>query len=196
MGLSEKYRKSLELKWALRLKTAIPEWGNFDGVVTHNNKSMVVFREFPEFAADGVLILPKKHICGYRDSGFERCANAILRDGGALDDLCAIPWLDQIESLPQLFQEFVTRDVWPGVEVVFDDGDQSAYYIGPVLSADDRGFALCCYDSNGKWEKVYRLEYQEVARVTLGDNYTTEFNRYMRKHGADQLEKIRGRFEP
>jgi len=194
MGLSAKYKKSLESQWCLELKTAIPDGGSFDGVVTHNRRQFVVVREFRDLAPDGVLVLPKKHIRGYRDGGFERCANAILRESQALENLRPIPWLDHVETLPELFREFVGRDFWPGVEVIFDDGRQSSFYIGPVFEADDAGFALCCYDANGKWEKVYRLEYDKVARVTLGDSYTTKFNRYMRKHGGKELEKLRQKY--
>ena len=74
------------------------------------------------------------------------------------------------------------RDIWPAVEVVFTDGG-SALYIGPILEIKKKHFSLNCYDAAGKWEKVYRIDFNEVFRLEFGSKYTEHFNNYMRRQG-------------
>lgn len=104
MSLAQKYRKSFEKRWCLRFKTILPDGEEYDGIITHNQRQYVVLREERDFAFDGVLILPKKIIRGYRDDKHDRCGNAIIRENGAIKRAAVatitIPNLDDSVGLP------------------------------------------------------------------------------------------------
>ena len=76
------------------------------------------------------------------------------------------------------------RDIWPGVEIVYNIYTESAFYIGPITRTADDHFFLKHYDADGKWDKEYRIEYDLVFKIELDSNYINRFNMYMRKHGG------------
>ncbi|MBK7994094.1 MAG: hypothetical protein IPK14_11925 [Blastocatellia bacterium] len=41
-------------------------------------------------------------------------------------------------------------------------------------------FFLKCYDASGKWEKVYKINYDEVFRIEFDSKYCNRFNHYMK----------------
>jgi hypothetical protein len=88
MRITDKYRKSLDEKWCLRLKTRNPDGDNYDGIVTQIKSTFIVLREETDFDFDGIIILPKKVIKGYRDCEYERCLNEILRENNILRKAC------------------------------------------------------------------------------------------------------------
>ena len=63
----------------MRFKTRHPDGDNYDGVVIHIAPNFIVVREVVDFEFDGVQVLPKKVIRGFRDGKFEECGNAIMR---------------------------------------------------------------------------------------------------------------------
>lgn len=180
MSLAEKYSKSMAGQWSLRFKTRHPEGDNYDGVVTHVKRDFIVLCEEIDFEFDGVVVLAKKFIKGCRDGRYERCCNEILRENGAIKKCRSPRWLDACDTLPQLIAQIMRRDIWPGVEIMFNEGSESAFYIGPITRADDDRFFLRCYDAAGKWEKNYELSYSEILRIEFDSNYCNHFNSYMR----------------
>jgi len=186
MSLAQEYRKSLEQRWCLQLKTSLPDDDVYRGIVTHDRPRFIALASLVDFAFDGVEILPKKYIRGYRDSDFERCTNEIIRSNGALEGLTPLSWLDSVQTIRELLAEVHKRDIWPGVELLKRDANRTAFYIGPVLEVRKSDFDLNCYDAAGEWEKEYELPLRDVCRISLGDRYTTEFNRYMRAKSGGQ----------
>ena len=53
-------------------------------------------------------------------------------------------WLNRCESLVDVLKELQQRDVWPGIEIVWDDDDEreSAFYVGPVVYVEDDLFGM------------------------------------------------------
>lgn len=180
MSLAQKYSKSLNEQWCLRFNTRHPEGDNYAGIVTHIKPDFIVLREERDFELDGLVVLPKKFIKGCRDGRFERCQNQILRENGAIKKLRAPRWLDGCATLPQLFAALMQRDIWPGVETIFNQGADSAFYLGPITRLTDDHFFLKSYDAAGKWEKNYALAYDEVFRVEFDSKYCNHFNAYMK----------------
>jgi hypothetical protein len=185
MGLAQKYRKSLNEKWCLRLKTKHPDGDDYDGVITHIKQGFIVLREERDFEFDGVIIIPKKFIKGVRDNKYEACANQILHENGAIKKLRSPRWIGSCDALPQVLMTMMKRGIWPGVEIVFDDGKDSAFYIGPITRVEDGRFFLKCYDAAGNWERVYELNYGEVFRVEFDSKYCNYFNAYMKSRNGE-----------
>ncbi len=186
MSLATKYRKSLDETWQIRLKTLHPDKDSIDGVVTAIQPGFIVLREEFEFAFDGVVVLPKRVVTGYRDGKFERAGNAVLRHAGATRKARSPIWLNQCEDLTQVLYELKQRDIWPGLEILFEDEDEelaSAFYVGPVAYVDGDTFGLQCYDAEGNWEDVYDLEISEIFKISVDDQYTKTFNKWMREAG-------------
>jgi hypothetical protein len=132
MGITDKYRKSLDEKWCLRFKTRHPDGDNCDGIVTQIKSTFIVLREEADFDFDGIIILPKKVIKGYRDGEYELCQNEILRENNTLRKACSPKWLTACVTLPEVIRELQKRDVWPGVEIISNRNAETAFYIGPI----------------------------------------------------------------
>ena len=180
MSLKRKYNKSLTEKWCMRFKTRHPDGDNYDGIVTHVKPGFIVMREEENFELDGVIILPKRFIKGFRDAKNEQCCNEILRHHGALQKLRPVRWLNSCETIPQVVAGMMRRDIWPGVETISEQGGESAFYLGPITGADSDHFSLRCYDAAGEWEKEYELGYDEIFRIEFDSKYCNHFNEYMK----------------
>jgi hypothetical protein len=181
MSIAEKYRKSLDEKWCLRFKTRHPDGDIYDGIVTQIKSGFIVLREEEDFDFDGIIILPKKYVKGYRDGEYDQCCNEILRESGVLRKARSPSWLDAYETLPEVIRKLKRRDIWPGVEIVFNGDSETAFYIGPITRTADDYFYLRCYDAAGKWEKEYKLTYDEIFRFEIDSKYCNKFNAYMRR---------------
>jgi hypothetical protein len=173
------YRKSFEERWSMRFRTRHPEGENYDGIIVHIGQHFVVVREETDFEFDGIMVFPKKVIRGVRDGEFERCANEILRQNGALARLRVPSWLVGCATVRGVLTTLMKRNIWPGIETLLDDGS-TAFYLGPVESVSEDGFETKCYDAAGKWEAQYSFRWQEIFRVEVGSRYCTHFNKYMR----------------
>ena len=184
MSIAGKYRKSLDENWCLRFKTRHPEGDPYDGIVTQIKRSFIVLREEQDFDLDGINIFPKKSICGYRDGEYERCCNEILRENGALRKARSPNWMNKCETLPDVIKELKKRDIWPGVESIFNGSSDTAFYIGPITCTADDHFNLRCYDAAGKWEQEYKLIYNEIFRIEIDSKYCSRFSAHMRKLGS------------
>src|SRR5947209_666173 len=130
MSLRNKYKKSLEEQWCLRFRTHHPDNNAYDGIVTHIKRGFVVLRQEEAFEFDGVIILPRKSIKGYRDNEYDACCNDILRERGTLKKARSPRWLDSCDTLPEVVSQLKRRDIWPGVETLYNENQKSAFYVG------------------------------------------------------------------
>ncbi|MCP4711456.1 MAG: hypothetical protein GY869_22780, partial [Planctomycetes bacterium] len=105
MNIAQKYRKSRRESWCLRFKTVHPDGDNYDGVITDIKRSFVVLREQRDFEFDGLNLLFKKFIKGYRDGRFEICLNEIIRDNGQINPFIRLgapeDFIDDVDGLAQ-----------------------------------------------------------------------------------------------
>lgn len=180
MSLTQKYEKSLRDRWCMRFKTSIDDGDDFDGIVTHIKRNFIVLRELRELDFDGLVILPKKVIRGYRDNQYEDCINAIIRKLGTIKKAKAPRWLDSCDTLSEVFVQLKKRDIWPVVETDSETAEGTALYLGPITRADAKTFELDCYDATAKWEQVYEIKYSDVQRIEIDGSYDNAFNAYMR----------------
>ncbi len=180
MKLSDIYCKSLKKKWVIRLKTRHPDGDHYDGVVLKETQTFVVLAQMDELEFDGVTILAKRFIKGFRDNRFESCYNKIIRFNGAINKLKIPGWVDRCESLKEVIKECQKRQVWPGIEALSANGKDSAFYVGPVVEMHDESFKIFCYDADATWEKDYSISYKQIFKVCFHDRYTTHFNKFMK----------------
>jgi hypothetical protein len=173
------YRKSLDERWSMRFKTRHPDGDNYDGVIVHLGQQFVVIREQTDFEFDGIIVLPKRVVRGVRDGEFERCANEILRQNGALGHLKVPLWVRRCVTMWDILESLMKRSIWPGIEILFGDGS-TAFYLGPIESISKDGFETKCYDAAGEWEDQYSFRWKEIFKVEIASKYCTHFNRYMR----------------
>ena len=182
MSLSKKYSKSRDLKWSLRFRTVHPDGDNYDGVVTHVKRSFIVLREMRNFDFDGVVILPKKVLKGYRDAKFEECCNRILRQNGNIKKARTPKWLDNCNSLVDILKQLHKRGIWPAIEILFqaDDKADSDFYIGPITRIEENVFWIHHYDATGCWGDEYDIDISELFKIEFDDAYSNHFNSYMK----------------
>jgi len=183
MKLAEVYKKSLKRKWLIRLKTKHPDGDCYDGIILKETESFIIIAAELDFEFDGILILAKKYIKGYRDAKFEKCGNEIIRFNGQLKKIKLPSWLNQCNKMEDVFREIKRHDIWPLVEILFNKNKESAFYMGSITGGNIKEFGIRSYDATGKWEKEYILNYDEVLRIGFHDKYSTNFNNFMkRKH--------------
>jgi hypothetical protein len=183
MSLAQKYRKSREQHRFIRLKTRHPDGDNYDGVVTDIKRRFIVLREARDFEFDGLIVLPKKIIKGYRDGPFEACYNEILRKNRRLGDAKSPHWLASCNTISDVIGQLHRRDIWPAVVILTGDGCDWEFFIGPILRATNKGFNILPYDANGTWKPEHEIEYDEILRLEFDSRYVNAFNAFMRAKG-------------
>ncbi len=180
MTIAQKYQKSKDGCLSLRFKTTHPDGDAYDGIVVGIKRRLIVLQEERDFELDGLMVFPKRVIKGYRDGGFERCCNKILRDNGQINRLRSPSWLALCNSIPQVLEELKHRDIWPAVETVFNDGKDSALYLGSIEYIEKDSFELLCYSSDGEWEGLYELDYDEIFGIGFNSKYCNYWNAFMK----------------
>ncbi len=183
MGLAKKYRKSQERRWVLRLKTKHPDGDNYDGVVKDIKRGFIVLREERDFEFDGIIVLPKRVITGYRDGRFETCINEIMRTNRKLKDATSPRWLASCATMGQVIAQLHKRDIWPAVEILTEDDTDSYLLLGPITHVTDKGFSILLYEADGTWEAEHEVQYDEIFKVEVDSRYTNTFNAFMKSKG-------------
>lgn len=186
MTHKEALQKSLEGKLCMRFFTHHPDKDHYDGIITQLRKEFFVLQEERDFEWDGTQLFPNRALKGALDNKNYACYTEILRQNGAIESFQPVAWLDSCDTLRDVFMQLKERDIWPGVETLYDKKRKSAFYIGPLTNISDKHFSLWCYDAEGKWEKEYRLSYKSVFRIAIDDKYVKHFNAYMRKQAPPQ----------
>lgn len=178
---SEIYKKSLRKKWYIKINTKHPDGDAYCGIVLTETRTFVVIAEYSEIEYDGIAVIPKKYIKSVRDGKNEKCLNEILRFNGQIKKAKAPKWLMSCETVQSIIAELMKRDIWPSVEMISEDGKNSAMYLGAIVGHDNETlFGQYAYSSDGKWEKEYILPFSGIFKIDLNDRYTKHFNKYMR----------------
>lgn len=181
MSLSKKYKKSKDMKWCMRFKTFHPEGDNFDGVVTNIQKNLIVLREAKDFDFDGVVILPKKILKGYRDGKFERCFNRVLCHNSNIKKVKSLRWLDNCTDLKQILYIIQKKNIWPVVEIIYKPNGkvETEFYIGKITRIEKKSFWIYDYSAAGKWQGEWEIGYDEIFKIEFDDDYSRHFNAFM-----------------
>lgn len=178
-----RFRKSQEQQWCMRFKTKVDKNDQYDGIIVHQGRSFVALREVRELGIDGLILLQKGVIRGFRDGVFEQCANEILRQSDAMRRLKVPSWVLRCQTFRDVLQQMHTRSIWPGLETLRADGS-GAFYLGPLQDVSKETVSIKAYDAAGRWESVYDLPIREIVRVEFDSAYCNRFNDYMRSQEA------------
>jgi hypothetical protein len=178
LTLEEKFRESRSQQWSLRWETTHPNGDNYDGVVTDIKKDYVVIAEETAFEFDGLMILPKSSVGDFRDGPFDGCCNEILTSRKAHAAIIYPKWMARCDTIPQLFEAFKRRDIWPGVEILLENDYE--FYLGQLTEVGTDEFRLMGYDAAGEWEKEFSIRYDQLFRIEVFSQYCERFNEFMR----------------
>lgn len=185
MKFERKYKKSFTEQWRMRFETRHPDEDFYDGVIINIKPDFIVLREEEDFEFNGIIVLPKRFVKNVRDNKFDKCINEIIRFNGTINKLKPPKWLDACETIQQVFSTAKRRKIWLAAEILFNDDRKSALYLGPITNVRNDGFSIKCYDAEGKWEKEYQLDFEEVLRLEFDSKYCNHFNAFMKfKDGA------------
>ena len=187
MTIAKKYQKSKDGCLSLRLKTSHPDGDAYDGIVVEIKRRFIVLQTVSDLELDGIMVLPKRFIKGYRDGNFEKSTNQILRHNNQINQLRSPWWLAQCNSIRDVLEELKRRDIWPAIETVSNDGeDSSVFYLGSIVLIDKDIFELLCYSADGEWEEeVFEIEYDEVFRIEFNSKYCNHWNAFMKAKGEE-----------
>ena len=171
--------RSKNRKGVIRIRTKAPDGMNIDGIVLQEARSFVSLLVVEDFEPDGIVVVPKKWIKGIRDGKFEACATEMIRFSGTLERTEPFAWPSNLTSLAEVCAYLKERDIWPAVEIIYN-GDDSAFYIGPITEISKRSLRLYCYDAAGQWEKEYEIDFAEIFRIEFESRYARNFNAFMK----------------
>jgi hypothetical protein len=73
---------------------------------------------------------------------------------------------------------------------LFNKNNKSAFYIGPIIGGNNKGFGIHGYNSVGEWKNEYVLDYEEILRIGFNDRYSKNFNRFVRQTRRQICKKI------
>ena len=180
-SLNKTCRKSLQEKSCIRLELQKPSEDSYLGIVLAVQRKHIVIQSVSSLEFDGYLILPKQFVQNFRQSEFESCQDAILKANGQIKNLAEDHWLTECSRLSQVILKLSERDVWPGIEAIFNKGRDTAYYQGPIVETHQKHFEIACYDAAGKWEQTYELAYSDIMSIEIESHYCQHFNRYMKE---------------
>ena len=185
MKLADVYKKSLKKKWLVRLKTKHSDGrGVYDGVVLKETKDFVVLCANYDFEWNGIVILAKKFISGFRDGKFEKTFNAVLNHNGQISKVSLPKWIVKCETFEDVFKNCLKRKVWPCVEILFKERKlKSDFFVGRVINGNENQVFFQGYGATGKWEKECVIEFKEVFMVGFNDSHSSHFNAFMRAKG-------------
>jgi len=182
MSLSTEYAKSKDQKWSLRFRTSHPDGDDVDGVVLHNARNFIVMKEMTDLDFDGIVILPKRVLTGYRDGKFEKSCNRILRFNGNIKKARLPKWLYHCNSMPEIVRQLMKRQIWPYVEIVFelDAKTETDVFVGPITQIDDDQFWIHDCEATGRWGYEWFIHFDEVFKIEFGGRYSNAFTKFMR----------------
>ena len=175
----KKLKRVCRLKKSVTLFTRHRGGDRYDGIILACHPSLILLQEERDFVFNGIIALPTRQLKTFRSGPLERSRDKIFSRFGLLKKLKHIPWLLKIETAQQLIQECKCRRIWPIVET--QSNSKNAFYIGAITGADEKGFNLLSYDTDGKWDENYRLAYTEILRIELFDTYTKYLNQYVKE---------------
>ncbi len=176
--MRNKLEKSLKKKWIIRLKTKHPDGDNYDGVVLHLSKKIVILQEEISFEFDGIQIFPLSFIKGTRDINFEKCSNKIIKNNGQYEKILKNNLLQNVETIEDCLKILYKRKMWPAIETV--GNKESCLYVGPIEQGNNKYVFQRCYDATGKWEKTYEIPLKDIVRIEINSKYLKHFNTYMK----------------
>ncbi len=185
MSLTEKIAESHKKQLVIRLRTRYPDGDIYDGMITHIRKPFIVLASLSNFAFDGIVVLPKKVISGYRDGKYERRTNSIMQFNGNIKKNKTPKWLDKCETLADIVAALQKNDIWPCIETIHRSGSDTDvdFYIGRITDVGERCFNIHHYDAAGEWEGECEIDYKDLFRIEFNDEYSRQFNKYMKEQG-------------
>jgi len=195
MKVDRVIKKSLKKRLPVRLITR-PEGEAYDGIVLKDGRDYVAMACVPDLKFDGLVILPKKYIRGFREGKFEKTLNEIIRSNGEIKKMKGPAWLLKCGEMKDVLRQLFERKIWPIVHVVFDKEKHSEMYIGPIMGGDEKqkAFTIRHYSATAKWKYKQFIYFRQVQMVQWGDNYSKIFNKFMQSQRRTGQAPKRDRF--
>ena len=170
--------KSLKEKRTIRICTTHPDGDNYDGVVLHKTKEIIIFHEIIDFEFNGIQIFPLSFVKSIKDDKHDKCANKIIRHNGQYKKISRVNTFSKSVNITDCLEIIKKRNIWPAIEIV--KGKTSHLYVGPIIKIDDKDLLINCYDAAGKWECNYKLNINKIVKVEIKSKYLKHFNNYMK----------------
>ncbi len=124
------FKESLQKKSIVRLHYQNVVKENYDGVVVHIGKKIIILACVDNFEFDGYQVLLKKRIRGYRNSSIEQAFTKIVTANKENKKLNPPKWVCDLNNVEDLIKAFKKRKIWPAIETIFNK--DNCFYIGPI----------------------------------------------------------------
>jgi hypothetical protein len=143
-----------------------------------SSDSFLLVQTAEEFTLSGFSVIPTNTIIEVVSNKTDRFYNHVMKSEGLLQKVgCNIPL--SLESWPAVFKSLKAAKV--PVIVECEHLDPSIFSIGTLRSISTKQVFLNYFNSAGfVEERLDKLKFHEITRVTFGDRYSMMFCKYVK----------------
>ncbi len=163
----------------VRLNRCFPNEPRHNGFVLALGREWVLLQQFHDFYPEGYTTLRVQDITDIRSGEHERHWERMLAAEGLLDLNANFQdvLLDDISQLLIALQE-------RGQNIIIESedpfGDKEDFYIGKILSVDEKSVCFANFDALGNWdESPDMISYDEITKVEFETPYIQLFSKYL-----------------
>lgn len=140
-------------------------------------KNLVALRFVYDFAPDGIKIVRTQDITEAFCGAAEEFNDKIVKAENASLDLSA-PQLN-LDSTKALCADLCKQEKVVAIDC--EGYEESAFYIGKIVSVGDKQAQVLCFDGLGVWDKKpVSLAYKQMTCIGIGSRYAETISKYLK----------------
>lgn len=145
------------------------------GVIVRESTELVLLHQMVDFAFDGYVVVRRKDIVRRVSSPSDEYVAKLMRLEGLwenhADDVKTLP----VDSWENLLRQFI------GKVVILECERRDEFYIGPVVSVDEKGVEIHFFDGCGEFMDVEYVPFKRLTIMKFGDRYSTIHAKYLKE---------------
>ena len=160
----------------------------YPGEPTHNGfvlglgRDLVLLHQFHDFHPEGYTALRISDIKRVRSGEHERFWEMMLRGEGIMDRV-GIPYTVPLDDFHSLLSALQGQEKHVIVECENRrTADYDDFFIGRIITLDDEGVSIRCFDSMGSWDhKPCIIAFNDITKIQFDTPYINTISKYMKK---------------
>jgi hypothetical protein len=178
--IAEELRNFVGTWKKVRLTRYFPGEPLHNGIVLAVGDEWVLLYQYHDFYPQGYTTLRIRDITDIRSGEYERHWERMLASEGLLDQI-AVPEDVSLTDTAGLLKSLQQRRQNVIVECENRDDDSKDYYIGEILSVEDRMLTFAHFDALGRWEDTpHSIPLFAISKVQFDTPYVRTFSKYLK----------------
>lgn len=177
--LRKQLRTFVGARRRVRLKRPIPHEPRHNGFVVAMGMEWVLLYQFHDFYPEGYAALRVRDITDIRSGEHERHWEHMLTMEKLLDSV-QTPDDVSLDNISELLRTLERRG--KNIIVECEDGDREIedFYIGRILSLEEKSVRFANFDPQGRWDdSPHVIPLREITQVQFETPYVNTFSKYL-----------------